>query len=108
LALSPAIESGVAQTADVVSPAEIVLGMSTVLTGGAQVLGKNMQQGILAGLERANREGGIGGRKLRLISLDDGYEPSRTAPNMRRLIEDDHVLTMSKSLKKANQPPGSY
>jgi branched-chain amino acid transport system substrate-binding protein len=94
LALSPAIESGVAQTADVVSPAEIVLGMSTVLTGGAQVLGKNMQQGILAGLERANREGGIGGRKLRLISLDDGYEPSRTAPNMRRLIEDDHVLTI--------------
>jgi branched-chain amino acid transport system substrate-binding protein len=89
-----ALESVVAQTGDAVSPTEIVLGMSTVLTGGAQVLGKDMQRGILAGLERANREGGVRGRKLRLISLDDGYEPSRTAPNMRQLIENDNVLTV--------------
>ena len=34
--------------------AEIVLGMSTVLTGNAGDLGKDMQRGILAGLERAN------------------------------------------------------
>jgi branched-chain amino acid transport system substrate-binding protein len=89
-----ALDSVVAQTGDAVSPTEIVLGMSTVLTGGAQVLGKDMQRGILAGLERANREGGVRGRKLRLISLDDGYEPSRTAPNMRQLIENDNVLTV--------------
>ncbi len=89
-----ALESVVAQMGDAVSPTEIVLGMSTVLTGGAQVLGKDMQRGILAGLERANREGGVRGRKLRLISLDDGYEPSRTAPNMRQLIENDNVLTV--------------
>jgi ABC-type branched-subunit amino acid transport system substrate-binding protein len=89
-----ALDSVVAQTGDAVSPTEIVLGMSTVLTGGAQALGKDMQRGILAGLERANREGGVRGRKLRLISLDDGYEPSRTAPNMRQLIENDNVLTV--------------
>jgi branched-chain amino acid transport system substrate-binding protein len=75
-------------------PGEILLGMSSVLTGVSADLGKDMQRGILAGLERANRNGGVNGRKLRLIALDDGYEPARTAPNMRQLIERDHVLAI--------------
>ena len=73
---------------------EIVLGMSTALSGPAADLGKNMSQGVLAGLERANRAGGVNGRTLRLIALDDGYEPTRTAPNMRRLIQQEHVLAV--------------
>ena len=73
---------------------EIVLGMCTALTGSAQNLGKDMQRGVLAGLDRANRIGGVNGRKLRLISLDDGYEPTRTAPNIRQLIEKDNVLAI--------------
>ena len=73
---------------------EIVLGMCTALTGSAQNLGKDMQRGVLVGLARANRNGGVNGRKLRLISLDDGYEPTRTAPNMRQLIEKDNVLAI--------------
>ena len=36
----------------------------------------------------------MNGRKLRLIALDDGYEPTRTAPNMRQLIEKDNVLAV--------------
>jgi ABC-type branched-subunit amino acid transport system substrate-binding protein len=68
--------------------------MSTVLTGYTAKLGKDMQMGITAGLERANRNGGVNGRKLRLIALDDGYEPARTAPNMRKLIEKDNVLAV--------------
>jgi len=83
-----------AQAAEVDSAAEIVLGMSTALTGNAGNLGKDMQRGILAGLERANRSGGVNGRKLRLITLDDGYEPTRTAPNMLQLIEKDNVLAI--------------
>jgi branched-chain amino acid transport system substrate-binding protein len=83
-----------AHAADVDPEAEIVLGMSTALTGNAGNLGKDMQQGILAGLERANRNGGVDGRKLRLITLDDGYEPARTEPNMRQLIEKDKVLAV--------------
>ena len=73
---------------------EIVLGMSTALSGPAADLGKNMKQGVLVGLERANRAGGIQGRSLKLIALDDGYEPTRTAPNMRRLIEKERVLAV--------------
>lgn len=73
---------------------EIVLGMSTVLTGPAANLGLNMRQGVLVGIERANRAGGVHGRRLRLIALDDGYEPARTAPNMRQLIEEEDVLAV--------------
>src|SRR5271157_4445698 len=83
-----------AKAAQADSPSEIVLGMSTVLTGNVGNLGKDMQRGILAGLERANRNGGVNGRKLRLITLDDGYEPTRTGPNIRQLIEKDHVLAI--------------
>ena len=89
-----AIGSREAYAAGADSPAEIVLGMSAALTGSAEDLGKDMQRGIITGLERANRNGGVNGRKLRLIALDDGYEPARTAPNMRELIEKDNVLVI--------------
>jgi ABC-type branched-subunit amino acid transport system substrate-binding protein len=73
---------------------EIVLGMSTALTGPAADLGKNMRIGVLAGLRRANADPGRAHPELRLIDLDDGYEPARTAPNMRRLIEKEKVLAV--------------
>ena len=76
------------------SPAEVVLGMSTALSGPAAALGKDMREGVLAGFERANRAGGVNGRKLRLVALDDGYEPSRTAPNMRQLVDKENVLAV--------------
>jgi ABC-type branched-subunit amino acid transport system substrate-binding protein len=74
----------------------VVLGMSTALTGPTAILGINMRTGVLAAIEEVNRRGGLSasGRKLGLIALDDGYEPSRTAPNMRRLVEKERVLTV--------------
>jgi ABC-type branched-subunit amino acid transport system substrate-binding protein len=69
----------------------IVLGMSTALTGPTSILGLNMRAGVLAAIDEANRAGGINGREIRLVSLDDGYEPSRTAPNMRRLVHEEQV-----------------
>src|ERR1700754_4913617 len=84
----------VGHASDLNFPTEIVLGMSAALTGNAADLGKSMQRGILAGLERANRNGGVNARKLRLIALDDAYEPARTGSNMLRLIEKDNVLAV--------------
>lgn len=77
-----------------VPPAEIVLGMSTALSGPSAILGKDMHDGVMAGLERANRAGGVLGRRLRLVALDDGYVPSRTGPNMRKLIQEEKVLAV--------------
>jgi branched-chain amino acid transport system substrate-binding protein len=93
-AICLAMGNCVAQALEPDSSNEIVLGMSTVLTGPAENLGKQMQTGVWVGLERSNRAGGVRGRKFRLIVLDDGYEPSRTVPNVRQLIEKDHVLAI--------------
>lgn len=76
------------------APAPIRLGMSTALSGPAADLGRNVRQGVLAALAEANRSAGVGGRLLELVALDDGYEPSRTAPTMRRLIDEEQVLAV--------------
>ena len=94
LAFSLSFGPCIVHAAEPVSPPEIVLGMSTVLTGPAANLAKEMRQGVLAGLGRVNRSGGVNGRKLRLVVLDDGYEPARTALNMRKLIDKENVLAV--------------
>ena len=77
-----------------VASSEIIIGMSTALSGPAANLGLDMRLGVLACLERANRAGGVQGRRFRLIVLDDGYEPARSAPNMRQLLEKENVLAV--------------
>lgn len=44
--------------------------------------------------DKLNKEGGINGRKIALISLDDGYSPPKTLDDTRRLVEEDHVLAI--------------
>jgi branched-chain amino acid transport system substrate-binding protein len=45
-----------------------------------------------------NDQGGVNGRKIKLISVDDGYSPPRTVEQMRKLVEEDHVLLDFNSL----------
>jgi ABC-type branched-subunit amino acid transport system substrate-binding protein len=73
---------------------EIVLGMSTALRGPAADLGNRMLAGVNAALAEVERNGGIRGRHLRLIALDDGYEPDVAGPNVRRLVEKENVLAI--------------
>ena len=47
---------------------------------------------------KLNAEGGVNGRKISLVSLDDGYNPPRTVEQTRRLIEQDEVLLLFQSL----------
>jgi branched-chain amino acid transport system substrate-binding protein len=72
----------------------VKLGMSTALTGPAAIIGRNMKTGVEAAIAEVNRSGGIRGRKLRLTALDDGYEPVRTVPNMRQLVEKEGILAV--------------
>lgn len=64
----------------------IVFGQSAALDGPAGELGRNMNIGIRAAFEEANREGGVHGRLLRLWARDDGYEPDQALANTRELI----------------------
>jgi ABC-type branched-subunit amino acid transport system substrate-binding protein len=72
----------------------IRLGMSTPMSGPAAELGENMRTGVLAALAEANAAGGVKGRPLELIALDDQYEPAQTVPNMRKLIGEEQVIAI--------------
>ncbi len=73
---------------------EIRIGMTTALSGPARDLGLGMKRGIEAYFHYVNQAGGIRGRPLRLIALDDGYQPTSAAANMRRLINEHKVLAI--------------
>ena len=77
-----------------VSDTEIVLGMASPFTGANRELGSGMRAGVEAALAEVNAAGGIHGRRLRLVAVDDGYEPSRTLPAMRQLVEKDRVFAV--------------
>ena len=70
------------------------IGMVTALTGPAQALGSNLRRGVEAYFGLANHRGGVHGRALELMARDDGYEPGKTGPAMRALIDDGHVFAM--------------
>jgi branched-chain amino acid transport system substrate-binding protein len=72
----------------------ILIGQSAALSGPAEELGKEMKAGAEAYFKTVNDAGGINGRKIKLISLDDGYEPERAKANTQKLINDDKVLAL--------------
>jgi branched-chain amino acid transport system substrate-binding protein len=72
----------------------IRVGMSTALSGPAAGLGSGMKAGVEAYFRLVNAAGGVRGKELELLALDDAYEPIRTGPNVRRLIDDEHVAAI--------------
>jgi ABC-type branched-subunit amino acid transport system substrate-binding protein len=72
----------------------ITFGQAAVLEGPASALGKGMRVGLQAAFDEINKAGGVHGRKLKLISLDDGYEPDKSIAATRKLIEDEKVFAL--------------
>jgi ABC-type branched-subunit amino acid transport system substrate-binding protein len=72
----------------------IVLGQAAVLEGPASALGLGMRMGLQAAFDEANAKGGVHGRKLKLVSEDDGYEPDRAIAATKKLIEEDNVFAL--------------
>ena len=77
-----------------ISDVEIVLGMASPFSGANRELGRGMRAGVEAALAEVNAAGGVHGRKIRLVTVDDGYEPSRTLPAMKQLVEHDRVFAV--------------
>lgn len=77
-----------------VSDGEILIGQSAALSGPAEQLGKQMALGAKVYFDHVNQGGGIHGRKIRLLSLDDGYEPDRAKANTLKLINDEKVFAL--------------
>ncbi|GAC1343275.1 MAG: hypothetical protein NVSMB23_16900 [Myxococcales bacterium] len=75
-----------------VTDTEILFGMAAPFSGPAKELGRGMKTGIDLAFGQVNDAGGVNGRKLKLLALDDGYEPDRTRAVMKELVEKRSVF----------------
>lgn len=72
----------------------ILIGQSAALTGSQAAFGKEIRDGGLAFFEQINRQGGIHGRRVELITLDDAGIEARARENALRLINEQKVLAL--------------
>src|SRR5260370_38367964 len=77
-----------------VSASQISIGQSASLTGTAAESGQQTRDGALAYFEMVNRKGGVNGRKIKLITLDDGGQTKRGEENTGKLIAEDKVFLL--------------
>ena len=88
LALPSAVQ---AQNGPGVTKTEIILGQTMPYSGPASSYGV-IGKAEAAYFDMVNQAGGIDGRKIKLISLDDSYSPPKTVEQTRKLVEEDHIL----------------
>ena len=73
------------------SDTEIRVGNTAPYSGPLSALGA-LGKAFGAYFDKVNAEGGINGRKIRFITLDDGYNPAKTLEQVRKLVEEEEVL----------------
>jgi ABC-type branched-subunit amino acid transport system substrate-binding protein len=72
----------------------ITLGMSAAFSGSSRELGNRMKLGLDTAFAVVNDAGGVDGRALKLMALDDGYEGKRALANVHELIDDRSVFAI--------------
>ncbi len=77
-----------------ISDQRVLFGQSAAFSGPAQELGRNMRLGIEAAFHEVNQRGGVHGRQLEVLSLDDSYEPDAAIANTKQLIEEEQVFAL--------------
>ena len=98
-AAAAALLAGTAHGADMtgITDTTIKIGNTNPYSGPASVysvIGKT----ISAYFNKVNAEGGIQGRQIDFISLDDGYSPPRTVEQVRKLVEQEEVAFLFQTL----------
>ncbi|HVM78764.1 MAG TPA: ABC transporter substrate-binding protein [Stellaceae bacterium] len=92
-----------AENAPGVTDKEIKIGQTMPYSGPASAYGA-IGKAELAYFKKINDEGGVNGRMINLLSLDDGYSPPKTVEQIRRLVEQEKVAFIFQSL---GTPPNS-
>ncbi len=77
-----------------ITASEIIIGQSADLGGPTRAIGTSLRDGALLYFRHVNTDGGIHGRKIRLISLDDAGDANRCDANTRRLIDKEKVFLL--------------
>jgi branched-chain amino acid transport system substrate-binding protein len=95
LAATPALADG--QYDPGASDTEIKIGNTNPYSGPASTYG-TIGRGLSAYFDMINEQGGINGRMINFISLDDGYSPPKTVEQVRKLVELEEVLFLFQTL----------
>src|SRR5213593_1700381 len=103
-ALGPLLVAGpAAAQSPGVTPTEVKIGNTNPYSGPASAYG-TIGKALAAYFTKVNAEGGVNGRKIDFVTLDDGYSPPKTVEMIRRLVEQDQVAFVFQPL---GTPPNS-
>jgi branched-chain amino acid transport system substrate-binding protein len=84
-----------------VSKTEITVGTIQDLSGPLAGYGKAVRNGLLLRIDEVNEQGGVNGRKLKLITEDSGYDPKRAVLAAQKLVNQDKIFIMAAHLGTA-------
>jgi branched-chain amino acid transport system substrate-binding protein len=73
----------------------LLIGQSVPLSGPLMTAFKGPLAGQQLAIDELNRQGGIGGRPVKIVILDDGYDTARTVENVKQLVETDKVVALT-------------
>jgi branched-chain amino acid transport system substrate-binding protein len=76
------------------SAQDIILGQSVPLTGSNAEIGRDMRDGALAVFASVNAKGGISGRKVQLVTLDNVNSRPRALDNTKQLLDSNKVVAL--------------
>jgi branched-chain amino acid transport system substrate-binding protein len=105
--------AGAPQAQPASQPPPIVIGFTGALSGAQAPFGNGLLQGARLALARANAAGGVAGRALQLVALDDAGDARRAAANARALLEQGavaltgaHGAEVTLAVAESLVPPG--
>src|SRR5213083_210437 len=97
-ALGPLLVAGpAAAQSPGVTPTEVKIGNTNPYSGPASAYG-TIGKALAAYFTKVNAEGGVNGRKIDFVTLDDGYSPPKTVEMVRKLVEQDQVAFVFQTL----------
>lgn len=79
---------------DGVTPTEVKIGLTCPVTGIIAPYMKTMLEGMQVAINKINSGGGIAGRKIKQVVLDDAYDAPKAAENVKKLVEEEKVFAL--------------
>jgi branched-chain amino acid transport system substrate-binding protein len=92
--LGLALAGGLAHAQQGVSKDEITVGSIQDLSGPLAGFGKQIRSGMALAVDEINEQGGINGRKVKLLVEDSGYDPKRAVLAAQKLVNQDKIFIM--------------
>jgi branched-chain amino acid transport system substrate-binding protein len=99
--LATAASLSMAQLQQGISKEEIVIGTMQDLSGPLAGYGKAARNGMLLRIEEINEQGGIHGRRIKLLVEDHGYDPRKAAALAEKMVKKDKIFMMVNTLGAA-------